>query len=243
MTQNVMVGSYQVTIEKPKTSGGFLATCEAWTKEAKGAYDLMNLMKKTALAYGNAPLANDLGAYTGATSVPYFFSLVAGFPKMLAETSLRSFRGVIEFTHNITEFTAMGLFSAAFFNPMNKALGSVATVFDAVCGATEIPTFAMDVAESYNVLKLAQKLEISDDVQSGLLSKLQHSLIKLTKSVCASVNGFFSSYAVVYGVALVTAATALIFGTIATVCNVIDYYHQSYFSDYVVKNITLMQSA
>lgn len=238
----VMIGSYQATLEQPKTSGTILGTSKNWTEGSKGAYDFMSLVKKTALACGDTVTAGIVGGYTAGASVPYFFSLVAGFPSMISETFSEklSFYGTMKFTHNICEITSMGLYSASFFNPMNKVLGSVGTVFDAVSDMTEVPTFAMDAFEAYRVRNLAKELEISEDVQSGLTSRLQHCLNKLVKSVAASVNGFFASYAIIYGAALVTATTALALSMTATICNVVDHYHQNYWSAHVVKDISLV---
>ncbi len=239
MTLEAKVGSYRVYIEQPETSGSFLATSKEWTTSAKGAYDFMNLVKKTALACGDTVTAGIVGAYTAVSSVPYFFSLVAGFPGMIKGTfneKMTAYRAT-EFGHNITEFCAMGLFSASVFNPANKVLGNVGTIFDALSDMFEVPKFASDAYEAWQVSRLAA--DSSPEVQSGLSSRFQHSMIKLVKSVSASANGFFASYAVVYGAALVTAATALTFSLTATVCNVTDYYHQNYLSGHVVKKITL----
>ncbi len=240
MTQ-VMVGPYNVSLEQPKTSGSFLNTTKEWLEGAKGAYDFMNLVKKSALACGNTVLAATLTGYTSLTSTPYFLSLVAkhvnsGFEDL---TPKLGFYNAMKWTHNVTEFCSMGLFSAAILDPMNKTIGNVAVVFDAVSDMSEVPTFLMDAVQARTVLNLAKELNVSDDVQGGLLSKLQHSLIKLVKSVSASVNGFFASYAVVYGAALVAASTALAFSLAATTCNVIDYFHQNCWSSHVAKEITL----
>lgn len=239
MTLEAKVGSYRVYIEQPATSGSFLAASEEWTKSAKGGYDLMSLAKKAALACGDTVTAGIAGAYTAVSAVPYFFSLVAGFPAMLQKTfseKMTAYRAV-EFGHNITEFCAIGLFSASAFNLTNKVCGNVATIFDALSDMFEVPKFACDTYEAWQISNLAA--DSSPEVQSGLSSRLQHSLIKTVKAVSASANGFFASYAVVYGAALVTASVALVLSLTATVCNVTDYYHQNYLSSHVVKKIVL----
>lgn len=242
MSQNIQVGAYSVAIERPEASGSFLKATKDWTKEAKGAYDMMSLVKKLLLVVGDNQLAGVVGKYTDGTSVPYFFSLVAGLPSMLKETFSEKLTayGAFKFTHNITEIVSMGMFTVSFFNPANTLAANTGVLFDALSDMTEVPTYAWDTKEAFDLLKLANKLEISGDVMSGLTSKLHFSLIKLAKSVMASLKGFFSSYTMVTGAALVSAATILAFSLGSTMCNVIGHYQQNYFADYNVTKISMV---
>lgn len=234
MTFQAQIGQTIIKAEQPATSGRFFATVNEACGKAGFCYDAMNLAKKVAQACGEVGLAKRLEGYTQATAVPRLPASVYTLYTTVqnAKKEPMTFSAAVKLFHDACETAAMSLFTTAFVNPSNARAVNAGVIFNATSDVADVATQGMNYNQSRQLLKGAEQVDLSREVETGLKEMQKHSLIKLAKAVTASVAGFFTCYALLTGTALVGPGVALAVGLASSVFAIAATFSKSYFADY-----------
>lgn len=229
--------------EKLKTSGNFANTADAWCASAGGGYDFMKTLNKISILLGWDHLTTKTSGYLAATCVPRVYTTAKKLHEsyhVYQKDGVHNVQRCFDWSFQGLDFAAMCAFATTFFT---KEFARAKQAGNWLLFGRDIADVGMNSTQIIKAHQRAKELKLRAKEYAGSEQPVLHansnliknSFLKLIKAVLAAVTGFFTCYALAFGIPLISATVAASVALTSVLFNILAYYHKNYWCDSFLK--------